>query len=101
MSGRRVGRVRQTGSCISELLDGLEFVVYAVGGLVGLVLVAIKGVNAAQDHGGLAVAGAMTVGLLAVLGLAVRDLRRRRWSVASVAVATAYAVAVLAVMGMA
>lgn len=76
-----------------DVLDGIEAVVYGIAALVLVVLVVIKGTIAAEDLAGPIAAGAVVGGCLLVVGLAMRDARRRRWSAPSIGLAAAYALA--------
>lgn len=91
MGTRGAGRKR-TG--LLDVVDGIEAVFYGVGGLIVLVVILVKATVAAQGLAGPAGAGAVIVGCLTVIGLAVRDVQRRRWSVASIGLAAAFAIAV-------
>lgn len=91
MSVRGVGR-KVTRAF--DVLDGMEAVFYGIGGIVVLVVVLTRGTIAAHKLAGPAGAGGVIAGCVLVMVLVVRDVRRRRWSVSSIGLATAYAIAV-------
>lgn len=91
MGGRSWERKR-TG--MLDVFDGIDAVFYGIGGVVLLALVLIKGTLAAQDLAGPVAGGAVIAGYLLVIGLSVRDARRRRWSASSIGLAAAWAIAV-------
>lgn len=90
MSVRGVGR-KVTRAF--DVFDGIEAVFYGLGGLVVLVVVLTGGTIAAHNLTGPAGAGGVIAGCVLVMVLAVRDVLRRGWSVPSIGLATAYAIA--------
>ncbi len=81
-----------------DVLDGIEMLIYGVGALVLLIVLAFLGVRAASRVVGPVGAAVAVAGLLAVATLAIRDLVRRSWTLVSICVVAAYSMCLVALI---
>jgi len=93
-----VQRRRQRRFRIVDTLDAIEMVVYGLGALALLLFLVFLGIRAAHRIAGPAASGVAVTASLATAAIALRDVRRRRWSFVSVGAACGYGLCLVAVI---
>lgn len=93
-----VRRRRQHRFGILDTLDAIEIVIYGLGALALLLCLVFLGIRVAHRIGGPAAFGVAVAASLAAAAIALRDVRRKRWSPVSVGAACGYGLSLAAVI---
>ena len=93
-----VRRRRQRRFGILDTLDAIEIVAYGLGAFALLLFLVFLGIRAAHRIAGPVASGVAVVASVAAVAVALRDVRRRRWSPVSVGAACGYGLCLVAVI---